>query len=413
MKMPRVSAEWRQGWPVVLSGLLGYGCGSSFFLIASSLFIAPMQADLGWSIKALTIMPIVVFLLAVCNPIAGILIDRWGARPIVIIGMILYAVGTIGIAVAPMTPLFFYAMAAFVGITAPLTSVSPIAKGVAGWFPTSSGTAFGLTMSGVSFISLIGMPMIAYAIQSYGWRSGYFVFAGLALLIGLPAVIWKFHERVEARAASTDAHQVLPGMHWHDALKDMRFWALFIAFFLASLALGGFLGHLQPILALKHFPVSVATFLGMVYAVSVLIGRLAGGILLDCLWDGLVAFSLLVLPGLSALVLIGVDIETPMFFMICIVLFIGLGQGAEGDFVAFFCLKIFGLRSYSTLVGLFMLSVGLGLAVGGLGFAAIVDETGSYSIAMRLSSACFMIAGLIFVALRWNARNGLVRARLR
>src|SRR3546814_16064469 len=96
--------EWRQGWPVVLSGLLGYGCGSSFFLIASSLFIAPMQADLGWSVKALTIMPIVVFLLAICNPVAGLLLDRWGARPVVVVGLILYAAGTIGLAVAPMTP---------------------------------------------------------------------------------------------------------------------------------------------------------------------------------------------------------------------------------------------------------------------------------------------------------------------
>ncbi|QIB66899.1 MFS transporter [Kineobactrum salinum] len=272
-----VQEEWRRGWPVILAGLLGYGSASGFFIIASSLFIAPMQAELGWSAKQLTFLPIVVFLLAVFNPVAGILTDRWGARRIVIVGLCLYSIGVVGMAITPAKPYYLYAIAAFIGITAPLSSVSPVVKGVAGWFRLSSGTAFGLTLSGVSFISLIGMPLINYAIHSFGWRSGYMVFAGLSLVIGLPAVVLGFREHPQACSAPASSHPVLGGTHWREALRSTRFWSLFLALFLTSAALGGFLGHLQPILALKDFAVAQATILGVVYAVSVLLGRLVGG----------------------------------------------------------------------------------------------------------------------------------------
>jgi MFS family permease len=395
-----VRAEWKKGWPVVLSGAVGFGCGSSLFNMAAGLFIKPMQADLGWSIKALTIMPIVVVVMALCNPLIGAVVDRWGARPVVISGLLLSAIGTVGLAVSPTTPIFFYTWAVFLGIVAPFTSSGPITKAVASWFSLSPGTAFGITMSGVSFVALAGIPLISFVIQSFGWRGGYLVFALIAVLVGLPAVLLGFREKKSASSPSSISRSAQPGVHWREALGDMRFWILLMAFFISSLPLGGFLGHLQPILATKQFPIVEATFLGMVFAFSVLIGRVVGGFLLDRFWDGFVAFVLLALPALGAAILIGAGLETPLPIMIAIVLLIGMGQGAEADFVAYFSLRLFGLRSYSTLVGLNAMIVGFGLALGGIGFAAMADAYGDYSLAMGAGSACFFIAAVLFLAVR-------------
>ncbi|QIB66900.1 MFS transporter [Kineobactrum salinum] len=93
------------------------------------------------------------------------------------------------------------------------------------------------------------------------------------------------------------------------------------------------------------------------------------------------------------------------------VLLIGLGQGAEADFVAFFCLKLFGLRSYSTLVGFNMMAVGFGLALGAIGFAAIVDQFGDYTLAMKLASVFFVIGGIIILVIRMESWTGFQKVQ--
>jgi predicted MFS family arabinose efflux permease len=398
--------EWRRGWKIALSGAVGFGCGSSFFNVASGLFIKPMQADLGWTLKEVTIMPIVMLLSAICNPFAGLIVDRWGARPVLITGLCLYGFGAIMLAVAPPSPLAIYGIVVFLGVVGPLSSATPPAKAVASWFQAKAGSAFGIVLSGVSFVALATMPLISFAIQHFGWRSGYLTLAGVALLLGLPAVIWSFREREDVQPKLPAAVLSHSGTHWKQALQQVRFWALFISFALASVALGGFLAHLQPILAAKNFGIVEATFLGMVFAFSMLIGRVGGGLLLDRFWDGGVAFTLLILPALAALALSLASSTTPLPLMVIIMLMIGLGQGAEADFIAFFSLKLFGLRSYSTLVGIYSFAVGMGLALGGLMFAYLADATGSYLIAIRLAAGCLVVASSIIFITRIKFRRG-------
>lgn len=42
-------AEWRTGWSVVLSSAIGIGTGAALYQYVSSLFIAPLESELGWS----------------------------------------------------------------------------------------------------------------------------------------------------------------------------------------------------------------------------------------------------------------------------------------------------------------------------------------------------------------------------
>jgi predicted MFS family arabinose efflux permease len=82
------------------------------------------------------------------------------------------------------------------------------------------------------------------------------------------------------------------------------------------------------------------------------------------------------------------------------VFLIGLGQGAELDFMAFFTLRIFGVRSFSALIAIFALLFGIGVAIGGLLFAVCFDHYGSYEIATFGNAILFVCAAILVVLLR-------------
>ena len=81
------ASEWRRGWRPLASGFIGTGTGSGLFIMTAGLFIIPMQEEFGWSRSALTIGPVIIFFSAFLQPLAGEIVDRFGARPSVIAGM--------------------------------------------------------------------------------------------------------------------------------------------------------------------------------------------------------------------------------------------------------------------------------------------------------------------------------------
>ena len=400
--------EWRRGWPVVVSGALGYGTGIALFNVCAGLFVRPMQADLGWSAKALSIAPLAGLVMAVCNPFLGALVDRWGARRAMIAGLGLFACALLALALAPAEPAAVYGCVILLGAVAPLTSAAPVARGVASWFRTNTGAAIGVTMSGVSLVSLAAVPLVSLTIAQFGWRAGYLTLMALILLVGLPAITLLFREPVALPTAHVSG---IPqtGCTISEVLRDRRFWGLLMALMAAALPLGGYLVHLQPILAGKGFSLDQATLLVMTFALGISIGRVGGGVLLDRLWDGLVAAVLLILAAAGSLLLSRTGVDAPFALTVTAVALLGMAQGAEADFLAFFSLKLFGLRSYSTVIGIYAMAVGLTMSVGGFGFAALFDQHGDYAVGMAAASLCFLLASALMLLTSLLSRASATR----
>ena len=86
-----------------------------------------------------------------------------------------------------------------------------------------------------------------------------------------------------------------------------------------------------------------------------------------------------------------------MIFLIGAVLLIGMDQGAEADFVAYFALQRFGMRSFATIVGTIAMASSLGLAIGGWSFAHLFDTRGDYFIACIIGGGAYIVAGLLML----------------
>ena len=89
----------------------------------------------------------------------------------------------------------------------------------------------------------------------------------------------------------------------------------------------------------------------------------------------------------------------PWIVVVIAITLIGLAQGAEGDFIALFALRIFGLRYFSTLFATIATVAGIGFAIGGLLFAAAFDYGGNYGIAVIASALILFFTAVIAVTI--------------
>ena len=398
--------EWRRGWRIVLSSATGVGVGIPALINSAGLFVIPMQQEFGWSRSAMAIGPIVGLIYSFLNPLGGAITDRFGARPTAVTGTILLSLALLALAAVPANPIAFYAVLVTLGMIGTITNNVVYCKAVATWFSRNAGTAIALVLSGVSIVGAVMQPLLAVIIERYGWRMGYVALAAMTLCIGLPMVLIWFRERpghARARAGSVDN---IPGASLREAFHDKRFWLIVCAFGGAALPIGGFVNQLQPLLINSGYPPAAAAVLVSVFLLATGAGRLSAGFLFDRCPPAIVAAAFLALSAIGALLLGLSDLQTaPWIVVASAVTLVGLAQGAEGDFIALFALRIFGLRYFSTLFATIATAAGIGFAIGGLAFATIFDQSGSYGIAVISSSLVLFFTAMIALMIKVPKHN--------
>jgi MFS family permease len=395
------SGEWRRGWRVLLSAATGVGVGIPAVINSAGLFVIPLQQDFGWSRRALAIGPIVGLVYSCSNPIGGMLTDRFGSRRVATAGLILLSAGLLLLAAVPANPLAFYATLVALGLIGTTTNNVVYCKAVATWFERNAGTAIALVLSGVSLVGAALQPGLSFIIVRYGWRIGYVCLAASTLVLGLPMVLTWFKERLEPRHARGARVVRIPGASVGQALRDRRFWLIVAAFGGAALPIGGFVNQLQPLLVNKGYSPVAAANLVAVFLFATALGRLAAGFLFDHRPPSLVAAAFLLFSGLGALILGLADLRTmPWLSVATAISLVGLAQGAEGDFIALFALRIFGLRHFSTLFATIATASGIGFALGGVMFAAIFDLRGDYGAAALSSAAILLLTAILAATIK-------------
>lgn len=143
-------------------------------------------------------------------------------------------------------------------------------------------------------------------------------------------------------------------------------------------------------------PVTAASMIGLI-GVATLLGALGTGLLIDRFWAPLIAFLMMCLAAVGALLLIFANGNVTLVFIGIVLL--GLGQGAEHDLVAFMVARYFGVANFSGIYGITIFAIS---SMAALGYAAIGfshDLTGGYDLALYGAAASLVLAGLLYLAL--------------
>ncbi len=412
--MSGMNRELRRGWPSLAGAMLSAGAGIFIFTTVNSFFIAPLSEAFGWTRGQVSLSSTAVLITGLTMPLVGILVDRYGPQRFILLGSILFALSYAALALMPGPFWVYCAIMLFIGIgagpaTAPLVVTRPLVSA----FRASRGLALAIGMSGGMLILAVLIPVLQGTIAEYGWRAGYGLMAPVSLFAGIGSyLLLRAGARRVAIEPVCDGPMSLPlsGYALNEALRDARFWLLGISITCVSMVNGALAAHLQPLLLDLRVAGPDAAMLGSWFAVSVIAGRLGAGVLLDRFWP----------PMVGAIALCGPVLGLPLFLapdpswvaLMVATTLVGLSSGAEGDMLAFFTARYFGLRSFGAIFGLLGMLYGLAVAAAGIGAGFSFDVAGTYrpmlvmgTVLAAVSAATMLLAG--FIKARYPAQ-GLV-----
>lgn len=156
-----------------------------------SVYFVPLEAEQGWSRADVALINSLGLLgLAIGSLVAGFAADRFGVRPVVLVGVIAAGVGWI-VASRVSTLGQFYAVSFAVGAIGGGAIAGPVMALVGNWFAKGAGLALGIAAAGQA-TGQGGMPFAgAMMIDAAGWRTALAAqgFATLVLLVPLALLL--------------------------------------------------------------------------------------------------------------------------------------------------------------------------------------------------------------------------------
>src|SRR5438045_8980738 len=152
-----------------------------------TLFVNPISEKFGWTRAAIQVA-FTIFVLTVTwlVPFEGYLVDKYGPRPVVLVGGILCGIGWVMNAYATTLTLLYIA-AAIGGIGAGAVYGTCVGNALK-WFPDRRGLAAGLTAAGFGAGSALTIIPISAFIKSNGYEAAFLYFGlGQGLIVFLLA----------------------------------------------------------------------------------------------------------------------------------------------------------------------------------------------------------------------------------
>jgi MFS family permease len=339
--------------------------------------------------------------------VVGWLIDRYGTRSVTPFAIILFAAALLFAAHAATLSAFILAFA-FIGLFGAGQSPLPYSRVIARRFDKKRGLALGIAMTGGGLGGITLPAIAAYVIQEVSWRAAYMTLALLMLCIALPAAIIALGEERPADVRASGV--VVPGMSFKEAVSSYPFWLLAISFTLSTLSASAVLTYSVPILVDTGIDQTRAVTAISTFGVSMIIGRLLSGYLVDRHSAAWVTAGFFAGQTLGVAMLVGGltmgAITLP--FAIAASALVGLGLGAEIDLLGYLLSKMFGFRSFGLLYGVILAF----LNVSGGGGQQIVSwaysRFGNYTSGMIIIDGGLILAVVLALLLDRPLRTGQV-----
>lgn len=394
------------GWWIV-AGAVGLKFLLSVLLLQSyGTYAAVWREEFGWSATALAL----AFSLqraetGLLGPFQGWLLERFGARTIMRIGAVVLGTGFILLSQI-QTLVTFFAVFLLMALGSSLMGPLSVMTVVIRWFDRKRATALALTQTGMSMGGL-AVPLIAWAILGFGWRTVAVASGIIIVLFGL-VLTQLMRGRPEDYGLSPDGENksvALSGQRdasgadtkvnykTRQALKTRAFWFVSVGHALAVMVVSAVLVHLIVHLneGLGYSIEASAVFFAIMTGCTML-GQLGGGFIGDRFSKRKIA-ALAMLGHSSAILVLALSATLPgvLYF----VLVHGLSWGIRGPLMGAIRADYFGRKSFPTIMGFSSMIVMLGSISGPIIAGVLADMLGSYRLGFMILSG-FALSGAVF-----------------
>ena len=403
------------GWLIVFVSAIGLFLGAPLMVFSFSVFFKSLVQDFHASRAAVSFaFSLFNTVGALSIPCTGMLIDRFGAKRVVLAFTLLFGLGLCSALWVGSALWQLYLLFTILGI-AMSSGPAPVPYGVviSHWFNRHRGLALGVSMMGIGIGSVV-VPILAQRlITLFGWRTAFAIFGGAVLLLPLPVIAALLQNDPRQRGLQPDGDETnqvsklqpqdKQGLTWHEIWHSPAFWTLICIFSLAGASVHGAVLHMSAIFTDRGVTAERAAIATSLVGIAVMLGRLASGYLLDRLFAPRVA---ILFYGATALGIAILCAGTSGSLALVASFLVGLGMGAEVESMAYMITRYFGLLAFGTAYGhafgAFMLSGAAGVFLMGAGY----DRFHSYTV--PLAALCgAMVLALILLARLGPYRYGV------
>lgn len=401
MTVLRRGEQERSGWWVVVSGSVLLTLQNGLIMAAFGAYLVAITADTGWSPGVIALGYAIVQLgNGFIAPITGWGCDRFGTRAVSRIGTL---VTSAGFAMAGLTAdaTHFVGAVVVIALGCSAAGIMPLTVAVVQALPQRRTLALGLLPSGIA-VGGLAVPLVALALDGWGWRATFMVVAAVIAVVGLAAG----SVLPADRAVAPDPVTVVDGPRDHDlgtALRTPTFWLLVLGHGTALVAVSAVNLHLVPLLT-RHHGMSLAAAGLAVAAMSVsqLVGQIVTGLVADRVDKRHLAAACMVV---QSAVLVIMATASGFGMLVAAAVVHGLAWGLRGPAMTAMRTDYFGLTAFGAIMGWSMGFVSLGLVVGPLLVTAIESGGGGYPLAFVALAAVTAIGAVTFLLLRRPCRR--------
>ncbi len=410
------------GWYMVgaLCTVMFLSSGAAFY--AMGVFVVPFEDAFGWSrgqvSAALSLSALVSGLFA---PLAGMLVERVGARKLIGIGGVMLGV-CLGLLGLTQSLIYFYLMFMVMAAWRSSTMMVPVGAVIVNWFDRRRGLALGLTTAGIGLGGLVFAPLAALLIDGFGWRAAFFIEGAIIIAMMAPLAVFVIRQRPQDMNLLPDGvttqeeslhGRLAPGEGWSlsEAVRTPTFFFVAASFSLAFATLGAVLIHVVPFLEDQGYSSARAgLILGCVSGIGVA-GKIGSGYLADRMSPRIVSAGVFLMQAVGLAVLL--QSGNSWLGVAVFALVFGYSMGAVVALQPMMAVYCFGMPSVATILGAMVAVTSAFNGLGPIMAGFVYDRAGSYtSIFVAYIAIDLIAAALVYFLGRQPSRLAVIERPL-
>ena len=412
--IPRLFPGIHYAWIIIAIAAFMHMAGGSVRQ-AFGVLVVPLQQDMGWSPMSITLGYALGSIIgAAMAPLSGIATDQFGARKVIVAGILFFFLGAMITGAATQVWHLWVSYGVFLGVAQTCFSV-PILTAATAWFRSRLGVGIGLLQAAHGLGPAVMAVFLSALISALTWKTAFWLIglSSSAVMIGLMLIFRNepshlglrpygalATERLREKAGPAEEKQrlraFLTSMQGTNAFKQ-----LVAVHFLGCVGHAIVIIYIIPIAVVAGINVvSAAGILSTLMAVSVLT-RFLTPVVADYLGAKGAMATMFVLQGLPVLMLFWTQ-ELWQFYLFAVIF--GIGYGGEGSAFPIINRQYFGRGPMGRSFGWQQAGAGTGMAVGGWIGGILYAIFGSYDITVILSVAASVGGAALILSMPPTAR---------
>jgi MFS family permease len=396
------------GYWILLGTILLHFLDSGLYFYGFSVFYTPIRLEFGWSAAA--VAGAISFSRlegGIEGPAVGYLIERFGARKVLGLGVLLTGGGYILMIYVHNIWMLYFIYGGVLSIGYNMGFTHSLQTLINNWFIKKKARAMSLYAISAGLGGAIVVPLLSQSIVANGWKMTA-IYSGLAFwIVGIPAALLfknypedmgllpdgdspSDHLNPETGVSTLEDE---PQVTTREALQSVTFRRLLLAESLRTFLLGSIVLHEIPHLEnIGIDPVTAAGILGLMISISIP-GRLIFGFLGDYIEKRKLLAATMIIQGIGVLIF---AYASSIIHVYAFVVIYGVTYGGCIPLLMAFRGDIFGRKKFAQMSGIMSPFRMIGNVVGPVFAGLLFDVTGNYQIAFIAFTCLALMSGISF-----------------